>query len=163
MEVIETNPEIAHSLTTLLPLLPLKNVVLLPKSIIPIIVGRPLSIKAVDYAFKTSKMLFITAQKDAKTELPTPQDVFAIGTKATILQVIPMPNGALKILAEGICRAQALSFETTDGFMSVHCQDIATNNTHNIVELEALWRQLHHAYQTYAKFNDKAPTEISAI
>ncbi len=163
MEVIENNQETVHSEHLLLPLLPLKNVVLLPKSIIPIIVGRPLSIKAVEHAFRTSKTLFITAQKDPKTELPTPSDVFEVGTRATILQVIPMPNGALKILAEGICRSRALTFEETDGFMCVSYQDVDTTNTDNIVELEALWRQLHNAYQTYAKFNDKAPTEISAI
>jgi len=163
MEIVENNQVLASPNLTLLPLLPLKNVVLLPKSIIPIIVGRPLSIKAVEHAFKTTKTLFITAQKEAKTELPTPDDIFAIGTRATILQVIPLPNGALKILAEGVCRSRALSFEEVDGFMSVTYEDIPTTNSADIVELEALWRQLHTTYQTYTKLNDKAPTEISSI
>src|SRR5438046_3073481 len=84
-----------------LPLLPLKNVVILPKSIIPIIVGRQSSIQAVEYALKHDRTIFITAQKDQKIESPTEQDVYQYGTKSTILQVMRMPNDALKILAEG--------------------------------------------------------------
>ncbi len=85
-----------------LPLLSLKNVVILPKSIIPIIVGRPLSIKAVEYALKHDRSLFITAQKDPQVENPTLDDLFEYGTRSTILQVMRMTNGALKILAEGV-------------------------------------------------------------
>src|SRR5436190_21731784 len=84
-----------------LPLLPLKNVAMLPKSIIPVIVGRDISIKAVEHALKTDRMLFITAQRNASTESPTKDDVFTYGTRSTILQVMHMPNGPLKILAEG--------------------------------------------------------------
>src|ERR1700739_3810108 len=84
-----------------LPLLPLKNVVILPKSIIPNIVSRQSSIQAVEYALKHNRTIFITAQKDQKIENPTEQDVFEYGTKSTILQVMRMPNDALKILAEG--------------------------------------------------------------
>src|SRR5436189_5733607 len=94
-----------------LPLLPLKNVAMLPKSIIPVIVGRDISIKAVEHALKTDRMLFITAQRNAATETPTKDDVFMYGTRSTILQVMRMPNGPLKILAEGLCRARATHFE----------------------------------------------------
>src|SRR5436190_4735301 len=79
-----------------LPLLPLKNVAILPKSIIPIIVGRDISIKAVEHALKNNRMLFITAQKDANTESPNKNDVYHYGTRSTILQVMRMPNGPLK-------------------------------------------------------------------
>ena len=77
-----------------LPLLPLKNVVILPKSIIPIIVGRPASILAVEQALKNSKEIFISAQKDPAVENPTPDDVFSYGTRSIILQVVRMPKGA---------------------------------------------------------------------
>src|ERR1700688_4943943 len=89
-----------------LPLLPLKNVAILPKSIIPVIVGRDISIKAVEHALKTDRMLFISAQRNSATETPTKDDVFTYGTRSTILQVMRMPNGPLKILAEGPCRAK---------------------------------------------------------
>src|ERR1700722_2206239 len=100
-----------------LPLLPLKNVVILPKSIIPIIVGRQSSIQAVEYALKHNRTIFITAQHNASVENPSDQDVYWYGTKSTILQVMRMPNDALKILAEGISRARILKTEPTEGFL----------------------------------------------
>jgi len=143
-----------------LPLLPLKNVVILPKSIIPIIVGRDLSIKAVEFALKHNRSLFITAQKDPKTEDPTVDDLFQVGTRSTILQVMRMPNGALKILAEGICRAKMTDLTQVDGFFNVTYTDLTTPNDTLSVELNAIWRQLSALYQEYAKLNDKASTEI---
>jgi ATP-dependent Lon protease len=108
-----------------LPLLPLKNVAMLPKSIIPVIVGRDISIKAVEHALKTNRMLFISAQKHAATETPAQDDVFIHGTRSTILQVMRMPNGPLKILAEGLCRAKAIGFENhEDGFINVQYEDL---------------------------------------
>ncbi len=83
---------------TFLALLPLKNVVILPKSIIPIIVGRASSIHAVEHALKGDKTIFITAQKDSTIEIPSEHDVFAYGTRSIILQVMRMPNGALRSL-----------------------------------------------------------------
>ncbi len=143
-----------------LPLLPLKNIAILPKSIIPIIVGRQLSIKAVEYALKHNRTLFISAQKDPKTENPTKKDVFIYGTRSIILQVMRMPNGALKILAEGMCRAKAQSFENNDGFIGVTYKDLPTTNLKRTVEIEAIWRELSSLYQSYAKLNDKAPSDL---
>ncbi len=143
-----------------LPLLPLKSVSMLPKSIIPIIVGRPISIKAVEYALKHTRLLFITAQKDSNTENPTKDDVFIHGTRSIILQVIRMPNGALKVLAEGICRAKIKKFEETDEFIGVTYQDLPTTSMEHSVELEATWRELRTLYSTYAKLNEKAPADL---
>jgi len=146
-----------------LPLLPLKNVAMLPKSIIPVIVGRDISIKAVEHALKTDRMLFISAQKHASTETPTKDDVFVYGTRSTILQVMRMPNGPLKILAEGLCRAKAIKFEDQeDGFISVMCQDLPTPNTELSVELEATWRETVNLYTIYAGLNDKIPSDLIA-
>jgi ATP-dependent Lon protease len=107
----------AESGNPIIALLPLKNVVLLPKSIMPIIVGRPHSIQAVEYALKNNKSMFVTAQKDPDIETPHMEDLFNFGTRATILQVMRMPNGALKILAEGICRAKVMDAFHTEGFL----------------------------------------------
>ncbi len=90
--------------------------VILPKSIIPIIVGRPSSIQAVEYALKNSKEIFISAQKDPAIENPTQHDVFAYGTRSIILQVVRMPKGALKILVEGLTRARMVDSQAQDGF-----------------------------------------------
>jgi ATP-dependent Lon protease len=146
-----------------LPLLPLKNVVVLPKSIQPILVGRPLSIKAVEFALKHNRSLFITAQKDPKTENPDESDLFKFGTRANILQVMRMPNGALKILAEGIVRARIEAYDDAADFIGVVAQEIPTTSLDKPIDLEASWRQLHSLYLEYAKLNEKAPTEITAM
>lgn len=146
--------------STNLPLLPLKNVAMLPKSIIPIIVGRDISIKAVEHALKTNRMLFVSAQKNAATETPEENDVFTIGTRSTILQVMRMPNGPLKIIAEGLCRAKAVGFtHHEDGFIDVQYEDLPTPNTEMTTRLEALWRETFQLYTTYLALNDKIPSD----
>lgn len=158
---LENQAHEAHD--TQLPLLPLKNVVILPKNIIPVIVGRPASIRAVEFALKHNNAIFITAQKDPNVESPTAEDLFTYGTRAKILQVMRMANGALKILAEGICRSSIVQAQDVDGFISVICFDIKTTNNEQTVELEALWRQARSLYLTYAKLNEKAPADLVSL
>ncbi len=160
MEEQVKNIEKKHIEAPVLPLLPLKNVVILPKSIIPIMVGRPSSIAAVEHALKHDKTLFISAQKEQITESPTIEDVFQIGTRSTILQVGRMPNGALKILAEGICRSKVVCSENQEEFLGVEIADLPTKNNKNSVKLEAHWRQLKELYRSYVKLNDKAPSDL---
>ena len=143
-----------------LALLPLKQVVILPKSIRPIIVGRQSSIKAVEYALKGDRSIFVTSQKDPNVEAPTEGDIFWCGTRAVILQTMRMPNGSLKILAEGICRSKAIHIESPDGFMSVEYEDMPTIIPQKLTELEGSWRLLQSLYTSYAKLNSKAPAEL---
>lgn len=152
-------PELPDTENTL-PLLPLKNVVILPKSIIPIIVGRPISIKAVEYALKHNRSIFITAQKDGNVESPSEDDVFTHGTRSTILQVMRMPNGSLKILAEGLSRAVITKFEPAEEFINVTIEDLPTTSIDESLELEATWRQLQSLYSLYTTLNEKAPADI---
>ena len=144
----------------LLPLLPLKNVVLLPKSIIPIIVGRESSISAVEHALRIDKTIFVTAQKMPDTEQPTVNDVFEYGTRSKILQVMRMPNKALKILVEGICRAKIIHTISEDNFLNVMFEDLETTGSSRTKEFEAIWRHVKNAYQEYSQLNDKAPQEL---
>lgn len=148
------------SVDQFLPLLPLKNVVILPKSVIPIIAGRPISIKAVEHALKHDRSIFITTQKDPKTETPTQQDVYIYGTRATILQVMRMPNGGLKVLAEGICRAKITAFQDGGSFIQVATEDLVTTGLEYSIELEAAWRELSNVYRLYTQCNDKAPADL---
>ena len=111
-----------------IPLLPIKNIVILPKSIIPVIVGRPASVKAVEEALKDQKGIFVTAQKSPDTEHPEIDDVFRYGTKASILQVMRMPNNALKILIEGEFRAEIIDVERKDDFLMVEYKELVTKN-----------------------------------
>lgn len=146
-----------------LPLLPLKNVVMLPKSILPIIVGRATSIQAVEYALNHGKTIFITAQKDAQVEVPAAADVYTHGTRSVILQVVRMPNGSLKIFAEGISRSKILKAKEMDNFWGVYCADIETPDLEVTVEVEALWRQLKESYLSYSKLHEKTPIELVAM
>lgn len=160
-EKIKPSTEINESTIHFLPLLPLKNVAMLPKSIIPVIVGRDISIKAVEHALKTNHMLFISAQKNADTENPTQDDMFVYGTRSTILQVMRMPNGPLKILAEGLCRAKAIAFKNHDnGFINVLYEDLPTPHIEISTELEATWREIIQLYTVYSALNDKAPSDL---
>jgi ATP-dependent Lon protease len=143
-----------------LALLPLKNVVILPKSIIPIIVGRESSIQAVEYSLKSNKSIFITAQKHPDIESPTLDDIYIHGTRSTIVQVMRMPKGALKILAEGVCRAKIIKTETANNFTGVYCQDLPTTGLDNSIELEALWRHTQALYLAYTQLNTKVPADI---
>jgi ATP-dependent Lon protease len=162
----DTEKELEVSATTttkpMLPLLPLKNVVILPKSIIPIIVGRPLSIAAVERALQGDRTLFVTSQKDQNVEDPKPNDLYEYGTRSTILQVMKMPNGSLKILAEGICRAKATSFYVDNNHIEVTYKNISTTGltARYATELQASWRHLTELYIAYATLNDKAPSDI---
>lgn len=169
IENIQLDPAISHDATLIeahdmvLPLLPLKNVVMLPKSIQPILVGRKASMNAVEYALAHDKTIFITAQKDANTESPTIADVYEYGTRSTILQVMRMPNGAIKIFVEGICRSKIVKPEELGDFLAVTYEDIPTPDLEMTVELEALWRQLKELYLAYTKLNEKAPIDIMAL
>ncbi len=143
-----------------LALLPLKNVVLLPKSILPVIVGRTSSIKAVEFALKHHKHIFVTAQKNPDIEQPKEHDVFAYGTRASILQVMRMPNGSLKILIEGLCRSQITEMVPYEDFLGVYYEDIATHYPKKNSVLMAGWRTVKDLYQSYAKLNDKIPQDL---
>lgn len=152
-----------QDLDNILPILPLKNIVVLPSSIIPIIVGRKSSILAVEHALKAhNKTIFVTAQKRAETESPTSQDLYTFGTKATILQVMKMPNNSLKILVEGITRASIVDLYQTEMFLTALIQENPTEYTTKI-EIEAAWRNLKHAYQAYTKLNPKIPSDLIGL
>ncbi|MCX5922983.1 MAG: endopeptidase La [Candidatus Dependentiae bacterium] len=157
-------PEILHQPTSdnILPILPLKNIVVLPTSIIPIIVGRKSSVRAVEHALKhNNKTIFITAQKNPETENPTQDEMYTYGTKSTILQMMKMPNNSLKILVEGIVRTKMIETFETESFTSALLQDCYTSSASD-VRIEAAWRNLKSTYQTYCKLNPKIPADLVA-
>lgn len=159
-----TVTETVDGFETKLPLLPLKGVVLLPKSILPIIVGRNSSIKAVEAALKGTKNVFITAQKNPDIELPQEKDVYAHGTRALILQTMKMSNGSLKILVEGINRAKIVHFEESPtGFFLVECKELITPETSRTSDFEASWRTFQSLYEAYTKLNNKVPQDLLSL
>jgi ATP-dependent Lon protease len=147
----------------ILPILPLKNMVILPASIIPIIVGRKSSVKAVEHALKAhNKTIFITAQKNPETENPSQHELYRYGTKATIIQMMKMPNNSLKVLVEGVCRANIIETYQTEQFTTALIAEQMTFISSNI-DIEAAWRNLKQNYLEYTKLNTKAPTDLIGL
>lgn len=158
-------PEVLQQPTSenILPVLPLKNIVVLPSSIIPIIVGRKSSVKAVEHAMKMhGKTIFVTAQKRPETENPSEQDLYAYGTKATIIQMMKMPNNSLKVLVEGVSRAKIVETYQSELFTTALVEEQKTTFGSNI-DLLAAWRNLKFIYQEYTKLNSKLPTDLIGL
>ena len=95
-----------------LPLLPLRDVVVFPHMVIPLFVGRPKSIKALDVAMEAGKHILLVAQKSAAKDEPAADDLYDIGSVATVLQMLKLPDGTIKVLVEGTSRAEIVSFRT---------------------------------------------------
>ncbi|MGE0206544.1 MAG: endopeptidase La [Candidatus Babeliales bacterium] len=166
-EIINQQPLHQPPLHNMLPLLPLKNVVILPKTIVPIIVGREISVKAVEEALRGDGSIFISTQKDGEVENPTQKDVFEYGIRATILQVPKEEqrryNGMFKILVEGLSRAKIVSSHVENGFIMVTCQDLPTTNLELSTHMQALWRYAKGLYESYARLNEKIPADLMSL
>lgn len=142
-----------------LPLLPLRDVVVFPHMVIPLFVGRPRSIRALEAAMEAGKSIMLAAQKSAGKDDPTPDDVYEIGCVATILQMLKLPDGTVKVLVEGAQRARITEIQDTDThFTSVLVPispDLAVS-----AETEALRRAIVGQFEQYVKLNKKIPPEI---
>lgn len=143
-----------------LPILPLKNLVALPKSIIPVVVGRKVSIKALEFALKHDKEIFVTSQKKADIENPTADSLFSTGTRAVVLQMARMPNGTYKILIEGTTRAEIKDVREQDGFLAGMSEDLVANPLEDNSENQALWRNLFDLFKEYVNLNEKLSSDV---
>ena len=149
-----------------IPLLPLRDVVIFPHMVAPLFVGREKSIRALEEAMKNDKKILLSAQKDAKTNDPGPEDIYSIGTIGTIVQMLRLPDGTVKVLVEGKNRANLKSFNDENKFFSVEVEDLEEKTEKNS-ETNAIMRTLVEAFEDYIKLNKRVPTEtlatISAI
>ncbi len=143
----------------LYPLLALRDVVVYPHMVIPLFVGREKSIKALEEAMESDKQIVLVAQINASDDDPAPNDLYQIGTVATILQLLKLPDGTVKVLVEGSYRAFTKSVSLDDGFL---CADIAeTPNTQvDLREGEVLTRSLLSQFEQYVKLSKKVAAEI---
>lgn len=146
-----------------LPVLPLKNIVALPKSIIPVVVGREMSIQAVEFAMQGKREVFLTAQKSMDVETPTSDDIYHYGTRAAILQVAKMPNGTLKILVEGAARSRIVQVEKSTNFIAVMAQDIIPHPLTHTTNNQALWRNLFELFREYVGLNEKISADVLSL
>ncbi len=142
-----------------IPLLPLRDVVIFPYMVAPLFVGREKSIRALEEAMRKDKEILLIAQKDAKTNDPNEEDIYRIGTIGTIIQMLRLPDGTVKVLVEGKRRAQIIRYIPNPSFFMVEAER-ASEVDEARVETEALMRTLVTAFENYVKLNKKIPSEV---
>ncbi|WP_374409588.1 endopeptidase La [Hydrogenophaga sp.] len=146
-----------------LPLLPLRDVVVFPHMVIPLFVGRPKSIKALEAAMEAERRIMLVAQKAAAKDEPSTDDMFEMGCVATILQMLKLPDGTVKVLVEGVQRAKVLSIKDGESHFEANVAPIDPAHERSLTqanELEALRRAVMQQFDQYVKLNKKIPSEI---
>ena len=146
--------------TTALPVLPLRDVVVFPHMVIPLFVGRDKSIRALEMAMEADKRIALVAQKSAETDDPGPEDLYGIGTLATVLQLLKLPDGTIKVLVEGVDRVRVDRIVEHDGTLTGHAQVIESTDSREPREIEAVARSLMTLFEQYVKSNRKLPPEL---
>lgn len=142
-----------------LPLLPLRDVVVFPHMVIPLFVGRPKSIKALEAATETGKNILLVAQKSAATDDPAANEVYQVCTVSSILQMLKLPDGTVKVLVEGSYRARIKEFSDDGNFSSGKVEKVPMDDADD-PKTEALRRALFSQFDQYVKLNKKIPSEI---
>ncbi|MBI2412138.1 MAG: endopeptidase La [Deltaproteobacteria bacterium] len=143
----------------IIPLIPLRDIIIFPYMVVPLFVGREKSIKALEHAMSHDKSILLAAQKKAKTEEPGPDDIYETGTLGTILQLLRLPDGTVKVLVEGKKRAQIKEFVSEDECFMVSVEDVE-ETIDETVETEALIRSVVKSFESYVKFNKRIPPEM---
>lgn len=141
-----------------LPLLPLRDIVVFPYMVIPLFVGRERSVRAIEEAMAKDKAIILSTQKKAKTNDPTMDDIYRVGTIAEILQILKLADGTIKVLVEGLFRSEIMAYKDNPNhfeaqFQSIEQEDVVDQET------EALMRSLHGLFGQYVKLNPRIPPE----
>lgn len=144
-----------------LPVLPLRDVVVYPHMVIPLFVGRDKSIKALEASMVDNKQIFLVAQRKSSNDDPTPADVYNIGTISSVLQLLKLPDGTVKVLVEGEQRAKVLDYNQESGFLEATLEPVnEENQVLKEQEIEILMRSLMSQFEQYIKLNKKIPPEV---
>jgi ATP-dependent Lon protease len=143
----------------LYPVLPLRDIVVFPHMIVPLFVGREKSVRALEDVMKDDKQILLVTQKNAAQDDPAPTDIYAVGTIGTVLQLLKLPDGTVKVLVEGGQRARIARFADNDAFFQAHAEIIA-EKVGDQQEIEALARTAVAQFEQYIKLNKKIPPEV---
>ncbi len=149
-----------RSESPVLPVLPLRDVVVFPHMVIPLFVGREKSIRALDIAVEGDKRILLVAQKAADTDDPEAGDLHGIGTMAQVLQLLKLPDGTIKVLVEGLSRARAEKVHAQDGALFATAHEVAAGEEREPREVQAIVRTLLSLFEQYIKTNRKLPPEL---
>ncbi len=144
---------------TRVPVLPLRDVVVYPHMVIPLFVGRDKSILALDEAMRRDKQILLVAQKAADVDDPKSRDLYTVGTIATILQLLKLPDGTVKVLVEGVARAMVENMDV-DGYFTADMTPLPDVEQYEEREIDVLTRSVVSHFEQYVKLNKKVPPEI---
>ena len=142
------------------PVLPLRDIVVFPHMIVPLFVGREKSVRALEEVMNDDKQILLVSQKEAGEENPSPDDLYEMGTVGTVLQLLKLPDGAIKVLVEGNSRAKITKFDETDGFLEADVIFPDEDMGSNPAETTALGRTTLQQFEDYIKLNKKIPSEV---
>ena len=141
------------------PVLPLRDIVVFPHMIVPLFVGRDKSVRALEDVMKDDKQILLVAQKNAAQDDPSADDIYEVGTVSTVLQLLKLPDGTVKVLVEGVRRAKITRYEDNENFFLVEGELIPEDEGPKD-ELEALGRTVVTQFEKYIKLNKKIPPEV---
>jgi len=141
------------------PVLPLRDIVVFPHMIVPLFVGREKSVNALEDVMKDDKKILLLAQKNASQDDPSPDDIHRVGTVGSVLQLLKLPDGTVKVLVEGGSRAKVHNFIENDSFFIASAELVAEDNG-DPQEVEAMSRSVLSQFEQYVKLNKKVPPEV---
>ncbi len=154
-------PESKTEARRVLPLLPLRDIIVFPHMVVPLFVGREKSIKSLDEAMAGGKDVLLAAQRMAKTNDPSPDDIFSVGTIGNIIQLLRLPDGTVKVLIEGKQRAKIEGFVESEDLFRVEASPIDEHISRES-SLDGLIRQIHSTFENYVKLNKRIPQEMQS-
>jgi ATP-dependent Lon protease len=138
-EKVDKEIEIPESV----PVLPVRDIVVFPYMILPLFVGREMSIKAIEHSLNTNRMVLLLTQKDLTIENPSPEDLFSIGTVVLVMRMLKLPDGRVKILVQGLSKARALNYSQTEPFFTAYIEKVDEQRYEKLtIEDEALLRNV---------------------
>jgi len=143
-----------------LPVLPLRDVVVFPHMVIPLFVGREKSVRALDIAMEGGKKILLVAQRSPDVDEPAASDLYSIGTIASVLQLLKLPDGTIKVLVEGTDRAEIAAFGERNGLMVAHARVLDAAYTRSEREIDVIGRQLSSLFEQLVKLSRKIPPEL---
>ncbi|MEO7364903.1 MAG: LON peptidase substrate-binding domain-containing protein, partial [Sphingomicrobium sp.] len=145
-------------MTRMLPILPLRDIVVFPQRIVPLFVGREKSVAALEAAMATDKELFLVAQLDPGEDDPDRDALYDLGVVATAMQLLKLPDGTVRVLVEGLRRAKLVDLVAGDGYMTAEVEDVEDQAVEG-PESQALMRSVIDQFENYAKLNKRLPPE----
>jgi ATP-dependent Lon protease len=143
----------------LVPLLPLRDIVVFPHMVVPLFVGREKSVRALEEAMERDRTLLLSAQRDARADSPDEEGIYSVGTVGSIVQLVKLPDGTVKVLVEGKQRAKILDYEPMDEYFLVRIEPI-DESEEMTVETDALIRSINTSFEQYVKLNKKVQPEM---